>query len=128
MGESGGKEAPLRRSLLVVCSAVALVLLLPWATASAAGSDAKPIPGGIQFGEELLHLFAPGPVELGLMGEDIELNTITDFTGFSAMAYVAGTATDADGNTYTMVNDIRVFQGTYVSEDGSVLFGTFAFI
>jgi hypothetical protein len=58
----------------------------------------------------------------------VEPSTITDFDGFSAMAYIVGTATDADGNTYTMINDIRVYQGTYVSEDGSVLSGTFAFI
>ena len=118
----------MRRRLLLFVSSFALVLLLPWATASAAGTDAKPIPGGFEVGDQFIHVFAPGPIELGLMGENVEPNTITDFHGFSALAYIAGTATDADGNTYTMVNDIRVFQGTYVSEDGSVLFGTFAFI
>ena len=50
------------------------------------------------------------------------------FHGFSALAYVGGTAKDADGNTYTMQTDMRVFSGTYVSADGSVLQGTFAFI
>ena len=44
------------------------------------------------------------------------------------MAYIVGTATDADGNTYNMVNDMRVYRGTYVSEDGSILHGTFGFI
>jgi hypothetical protein len=106
---------------------VAAVLLLLPGAARAAGSDPKPIPGGINI-PPLIHVFAPGPVDLGFMGEDVEPGTITDFTGFSAIAYIAGTATDADGNSYTMVNDIRVYQGTYVSEDGSVLHGTFAFI
>jgi hypothetical protein len=111
----------------VLVAAMATVLLLPGA-ASAVDTDAKPIPGGLQIGEDFIHVFAPGPVELGFMGENVEPSTITDFTGFSAMGYIIGTATDADGNTYSMVNDIRVFQGTYVSEDGSVLTGTFAFI
>ena len=50
------------------------------------------------------------------------------FMYMTALAYVGGTATDADGNTYTMQTDMRVFSGTYVSADGSVLQGTFAFI
>ena len=110
----------------LVAVAVAMSMLLP-GTASAAGSDPKPIPGGIDI-PPLIHVFAPGPVDLGFQGENVEPNTITDFSGFSAMAYIAGTATDADGNSYTMVNDMRVYRGTYVSEDGSVLQGTFAFI
>src|SRR5437016_3741599 len=105
------------------------VVLLP-GTAVAVDTAAVPIPGGfVPFeGAPLLHLFAPGPVDLGFMGENVEPNTITNFTGFSAMAYIAGTATDADGNTYTMSTDMRVYRGTYVSEDGSVLTGTFGFI
>jgi hypothetical protein len=67
-------------------------------------------------------------VELGFQGLDIEPSTITDFTGYSAMAYPAGTATDADGNTYTMFNDMRVFVGTYRASDGVVRHGTFVFI
>jgi hypothetical protein len=117
-----------RRFASVILASTLAVLLVGSGSAFAAGADAKPIPGGLQFGEDFIHVFAPGPVDLGLMGENVEPNTITDFTGFSALAYVVGTATDADGNTYTMVNDIRVFSGTYVSEDGSVLHGTFAFI
>jgi hypothetical protein len=113
---------------LVVGLAAAMALLLPGA-ATAVGSDPKPIPGGIQIPDgPLIHVFAPGPVDLGFQGENVEPNTITDFSGFSAIAYIAGTATDADGNSYTMVNDMRVYRGTYVSEDGSVLTGTFAFI
>jgi hypothetical protein len=105
-----------------------LAMMVGSGSASAGDSDAKPIPGGIQVGDDFIHVFAPGPVELGFMGENVEPGTITDFNGFSAIAYVAGTATDADGNSYTMFNDIRVYRGTYVSEDGTVLTGTFAFI
>jgi len=114
--------------LVTLVWALGVVMLLP-GSAIAADTAPVPIPGGIQIPEgPLIHVFAPGPIDLGLMGEDIEPNTITNFQGFSALAYIAGTATDADGNTYAMLNDMRVFQGTYVSADGSVLSGTFAFI
>ena len=122
------------RFATVVASVATVVLsaglVLSASPAVAAGSDPKPIPGGfVPFpGAPFIHVFAPGPVDLGFQGEKVEPNTITDFSGFSAIAYIAGTATDADGNSYTMVNDMRVFRGTYVSEDGSVLTGTFAFI
>ena len=120
-----------RRGLLlaVLVSALGVVLLLP-GVAVAVDPAPVPIPGGfVPFpGAPFIHVFAPGPPDLGFMGEDVEPNTITNFRGFSALAYIAGTATDADGNTYTMLNDMRVFQGTYVSADGSVLHGTFAFI
>ena len=118
-----------RFGLAVVVGLVTTMLLLLPGSATAAGSDPKPIPGGIQIPDgPLIHVFAPGPVDLGFQGENVEPGTITDFSGFSAIAYIAGTATDADGNTYTMVNDMRVYRGTYVSQDGSVLTGTFAFI
>lgn len=114
-------------SVLVLLSAIFFMAPSP---AHAAGSDAKPIPGGfVPFpGAPLIHVFAPGPVDIGFMGEDVEPNTISDFKGVAALAYPLGTATDADGNTFVMFNDMRVFSGTYVSMDGSVLHGTFAFI
>jgi len=113
--------------LVALVSATLLVASIP---AQAAGSDPKPIPGGfVPFpGAPLIHVFAPGPVDAGFMGENVEPNTITDFKGITALSYPLGTATDADGNSYTMFNDMRVFRGTYVSQDGSVLHGTFAFI
>jgi hypothetical protein len=133
-----------RRWLLIVAvtaSALALTFTGP-ATASpartvpsahrhsAAGpTDPVPIPGGIQIPDgPFIHTFAPGPEDLGFQGIHVEPNTITNFDGFSAMAYVGGTATDADGNTYDMFNDMRVFSGTYIAEDGSTQHGTFAFI
>jgi hypothetical protein len=109
-------------------SAMGAVLVLP-GQATAVDTAPVPIAGGIQIPDgPLIHVFAPGPIDLGLMGEDIEPNTITNFKGFSALAYILGTATDADGNTFVMATDMRVFSGTYVSADGSVLHGTFAFI
>src|SRR5262249_50255110 len=91
---------PMRRQTsLVLAGAVAARLVLrtgPAALAAAAGpTDPVPIPGGIQIpGGPLIHVFAPGPEDQGFMGLDTEPNTITNFDGFSAMAYVAGTATD----------------------------------
>ena len=101
--------------------AVTALLILPHVVDAQTGSDPVPIPGNT-------HVFAPGPRRLRFQGLDVEPSTITNFHGFSALAYVGGTATDADGNTYTMQTDMRVFSGTYVSADGSVLQGTFAFI
>ena len=120
-----------RRGLLlaVLVPALGVVLLLP-GVAVAVDPAPVPIPGGfVPFpGAPFIHVFAPGPEELGLMGQDIEPNTITDFNGFSALTYIVGTATDSDGNSYNMSTDMRVFSGTYVSEDGSVQHGTFGFI
>jgi hypothetical protein len=117
-----------RLILSTLVSVVAAVLLLP-GTAVAEDTSPVPIPGGIQIpGGPLIHVFAPGPEDLGFQGLDVEPSTITDFTGSSAIAYPAGTATDADGNTYTMFNDMRVFVGTYRAADGVVRHGTFVFI
>ncbi|HEY2955161.1 MAG TPA: hypothetical protein VGK89_07925 [Candidatus Eisenbacteria bacterium] len=92
-------------------------------------ADPVPIPGGfVPFsGAPLIHVFAPGPSP-PFMGEDIEPSVIGDFDGFTAMAYLAGTATDAGGNTYDMQCDIRVYRGAYVAADGTRHHGTFGFI
>ena len=58
---------------LVVGLAAAMALLLP-GTATAVGSDPKPIPGGIQIPDgPLIHVFAPGPVDLGFHYLDVVL-------------------------------------------------------
>lgn len=90
-------------------------------------TDVVPIPGGIDL-PPVIHIFAPGPVNLGFQGFDVELNGITNFRGFSALGYLAGTATDSNGNSYDVGTDMRVFQGEYVSADGSHHRGTFVFI
>ena len=88
-------------------------------------TDPVPIPGGLA---PSVHIFAPGPVSLGFQGLDVELNGITNFRGFSALGYLAGTATDSNGKSYNVGTDMRVFQGEYVSADGSHHRGTFVFI
>lgn len=87
-----------------------------------------PIPGGITLPPQI-HVFAPGPAGVG-QGIDVEPNVISNFRGFAAQAYPVGlgTATDSEGNTYDVNNDMRVFQGEYVSVDGTHHRGTFVFI
>ena len=88
-----------------------------------------PIPGGFQLpGVPLLHVFAPGPAAIGFQGENVDPSTITDFHGFSALAYPGGSVTDAAGKTYDMWNDMLLFQGTYVGSDGKRHHGTFGFV
>jgi hypothetical protein len=96
----------------------------------------KPIPGGTQIpGGPLLHIFLPGPTNvtlpftgLTLEGLNVEPSTITDFNGFTALAYIVGSARASDGRTYNMEVDLRVFEGRYVGETGSRHEGTFAMI
>jgi hypothetical protein len=120
---------------------------LAWPARSAAGDpdvdrDAapavppKPIPGGITLpGGEVIHVWAPGDPKVTLpfsgqtlMGFDVEPSTMTDFRGFAAGAFHAGTATGSDGKTYDLETDMRAFQGTYVGADGARHSGSFAFI
>jgi hypothetical protein len=96
----------------------------PLASVSTRDTDPVPIAGGLAPG---VHIFAPGPAGIG-QGLDVELNAITNFRGFSALAYLGGTATDSKGNSYLVGSDMRVFQGEYVSADGSHHRGTFVFI
>jgi TAT (twin-arginine translocation) pathway signal sequence len=91
----------------------------------------KPIPGGII--NEAFHVFGPGDVTLPftgspLQGLNVEPSTITDYSGFTAVAFHVGSATDGDGRRYDLETDIRAFKGTYVATDGTRRFGTFAFI
>ena len=92
-------------------------------------SDTEPvaIPGGLDI-PPLIHIFAPGPTQLGFQGLDVEPNGITNFKGFAAMGYPAGTASGSDGTSFSMMNDMRVFRGEYVAADGSHHHGTFVFI
>jgi hypothetical protein len=122
-------------------SAAAIGATLPAAAAHAHGLPRvlpapKPIPGGIQIPDgPLLHVFLPGPPEVTLpftgaqlMGLDVEPSVITDYRGFTALAYVAGTATGSDGRRYNLEADMRAMEGTYIAEDGSRRRGLFAFI
>lgn len=125
----------MRRILTLVAFAVLVACFqLPQASASVTTSDDPvPIPGGIFTGLDppngpLIHVLAPGP-QPTFMGTDVEPNTITNFSGFAAMAYLNGTAVDADGNELAIgLSDMRVFQGFYRTADGSLAHGTFVFI
>jgi hypothetical protein len=96
----------------------------------------EPIPGGIDIGGgNVIHVWVPGdpavtlPFTGGtLMGFDVEPATLTDFRGFSAVAFHAGSATGGDGATYDLETDIRAYRGAYVDGAGTRRFGTFAFI
>jgi hypothetical protein len=44
----------------------------------------------------------------------LTLNHITNFRGLVAMGYTIGTATDNAGHKYTVMMDIRVYQGDCV--------------
>jgi len=96
----------------------------------------RPIPGGTQIpGGPLIHVFAPGPPEITLPftgvhleGLDVEPGVITDYSGFSAVAFHVGTATGSDGKRYNLETDIRVMDGSYVAADGSRRRGVFGFV
>ena len=83
------------------------------------GGDVVPPLGG------MIHFFFPGPTSIGNDGIDIEPSSLTNFKGFTGVAMLAGTATDANGKSFTLMSDIRVFQGEYVSADGKHHHGTF---
>jgi len=125
-----GKEVRVIRKLGVATAvwAVSLAMLLP-GTARADSFEPVPIPGGFTAPDgTVFHVFAPGPKSQGFQGFDVEPNVITNFRGFTALAYMVGTATDSKGNTYDMFNDMRVFQGKMVDTDGVTHNGTFVFI
>jgi hypothetical protein len=96
----------------------------------------RPIPGGIQLpGGPLIHVFAPGPPEITLpftgvqlQGLDVDPSVITDYSGFSAVAFHVGTATGNDGKRFNLETDIRVMDGGYVAADGSRRRGVFGFV
>lgn len=85
-----------------------------------------PIPGGLFNGA--FHVWVPGPTELGFMGLNVEPNVITNFNGFAAVGFFVGTALGSDGVQYDMMDDMRVYRGTYLSADGTHHHGTFAFV
>lgn len=101
----------------------ALVVVPP----RSADREPQPIPGGLVI-PPLIHIFLPGPVALGFQGEDVEPSVIRDFDGFTALAYLTGSATDRQGNVYHVESDIRVFQGTYIGADGKQHQGTYVLI
>jgi hypothetical protein len=94
--------------------------------ATMVNADPVPIPGGINV-PPVIHIWAPGPPGIG-MGLDVDPNGITNFNGFAALAYLSGTATDSNNNTYDLSSDMRLYRGEYVAADGTHHRGTFVFI
>jgi hypothetical protein len=96
----------------------------------------KPIPGGFALPDgTVLHVFAPGDpgvtlpfTGVQLEGLDVEPSVITDYRGFTAVAFHVGTATGSDGRRYDLETDMRAMEGTYVAENGTRQRGLFAFI
>ena len=106
--------------------AVAVLLLLlaaalPHGLRAQDTSEPLPIPGGF-------HFFAPGPPRLGYRGLNVEASTITNFSGDVALAYLVGRARSADGESFLLGADMRVFRGEYVAADGVTRRGAFGFV
>jgi hypothetical protein len=128
-----------RRRFVQAAAAAMAATGLGWPAAAWAGRDGdrratppKPIPGGFEFGGTLFHTWAPGPETLTLpfsggqpQGLDVDPGTLTDFSGFAAMAYHVGSA---QGGALNLETDVRAYQGAYVDGTGTRRFGTFAFI
>lgn len=83
-------------------------------------ADPVPIPGGIELGGTLFHLFLPEPGN--------EPSTITDFDGVVGLAVIDGFGTDDAGRRLPFEADMRFMKGVYVGEDGRHHRGTFGFV
>jgi hypothetical protein len=135
-----------RRTLLRYGAAAAAVAVSPTLPALAEPASAratpdvlpapKPIPGGLALPDgSRIHVFPPGPIGVTLpfsgvqlQGLDVEPSVITDYSGFTALAFHVGKATDGDGKTYNLETDIRVIDGRYIAADGSRRRGVFGFV
>jgi len=76
-----------------------------------------PLPGGDIFPPYgLYNQFFPGPPNQTPPFDPMNSDPhgITNFRGVTAMGYTSGPATDDSGNAYTVITDIRVYQGEYV--------------
>jgi len=84
----------------------------------------RPIPGGLDVGGQIFHVFP--------FGEGQEPSTITDFVGAVGVCDVQGTGTASypNGTTETLLfdTDMRFMKGSYVALDGAVHRGTFGFV
>src|SRR5712692_445546 len=78
-----------------------------------------PLPGGdliSPFG--LFNQFLPGFGNI-FDGLNADPHGITNFRGTAAMGYTNGTATDNAGKAYTVITDIRVYQGEFVGAEAN---------
>src|SRR5207253_10985577 len=125
-------DAMKRLLALIATTAVGVGIAFSPAVATATTDEPVPITGGIETGlpppnGPIIHVLAPGPTEYGFMGAAVVPNTITNFNGFSALAYLNGTATHAEGNTYAIgLSDLRLFHASYRTAARSPRRGTFS--
>jgi len=76
-----------------------------------------PLPGGdIVPPYGLYNQFFPGPPNQIPPFDPMNADPhgITNFRGVTAMGYTSGPAKDNSGNQYTVITDIRVYQGEYI--------------
>jgi hypothetical protein len=142
---SAGVEFDRRRVILGTAAALAGAALVGTGVAEASDADnddafkpqpaPKPIPGKLPIPGTDFHIFAPGPPSITLpfsgsqlMGPDVEPSAITDYSGFTALAYPVGTARGSDGQHFNLEGDMRFFSGTYISLSGARREGTFGFV
>jgi hypothetical protein len=93
----------------------------------------KPISGGLAPG---FHVWAPGPTSIilpfsgfRLQGPNYDPSVISDFKGFTALAYPAGSAHGSDGTKYNLEGDMRIYSGKYVPlNGGATREGMFGFV
>src|SRR5262249_55045155 len=134
-GRSGSSRVPnrnggdmTRRKLYRVASILVLASVALWGQVQPSQAQVVPvpIPGGDNYGPNniapgllgpgLINQFSPG-VGNGLDGLNADPHGITNFKGFVAMGYTAGTAKDRAGKLYNVITDIRVYQGDYVGAE-----------
>ncbi len=109
------------RPLLLVAVLVAGAIHTPRARADTASDPVPVLPGDT--------ILSPGPRALGFKhGLAADPSTIGNFRGLVALAYMRGRVRDSSGRRWIMVNDMRLFQGDYVSADGIQRQGSFAFV
>jgi hypothetical protein len=89
---------------------------------------ANPVP--IPIGSFGFHVNAPAFLD----PVDADPSTITDFRGFTGLAYISGMVSRTDRRTHAKVelpflsSDMRFMQGAYRGFDGRIRRGTFGFI
>jgi hypothetical protein len=83
-------------------------------------SDPQPIPGGIEAGGTLFHLYLPVP--------NVEPSTIGSFSGVVGVSELVGMGTTNDGERLPFVADQRFMTGEYVGFDGQRHQGSFALL
>jgi hypothetical protein len=103
-------------------------LLEPTLALARGHGSPNPIPGGLDQtftpvpSDPFIHVLAPG------LGPQLEMATITDFTGVIGASEIRGTAHGSDGSTWDFDTDMRFMQGTYVDSGGRVRKGSFGFV